>query len=225
MKKSNILLITLFSSFPLLFLSVIFQAWASFDEEITMYETHQTTIPSFSHIHLDEVGKLKFETAENYGLEIKLGRGITDTVEVPYEVKNDTLFISKLSEEEKNKVMWITVSLPNENLSISADASIFEIGQFKGDAIAVNLNHSHFNQFSRHNEISNLSIEAKDRSTVDIYAKYQQADFKLNNSKMSVEGPVNEVNLELENKASVNLYGKAGKTQILKDATSELRVY
>lgn len=224
MKKSNIYLLSILCSVSLF---IILGALVSVarGKKSSEENAFHTSVPAYKHIVLDNANyNVNVKTADKYELKLRLRRD-EKKFDIPYTVKGDTLFLSKISSDLGKKINNIELSLPIDHLDVKAKKSKINFNNYLGKSLKIQLDRAESNIYNG-NETGFLTIDIQCINKSKFYSrlKCERLQLEIKNSDFQNWGAVDYIEGAVTDKSLV-MINKPGQTKVEKDKKSKVQYF
>ncbi|ANQ50546.1 hypothetical protein MY04_3181 [Flammeovirga sp. MY04] len=222
MKKSNIFLISLFSSFTLFIISGAIVSVARGKPEPN---NNNFTIsgPSYGYVLMSKTNyKLNVKAGEKFEFVVGMEKG-EEKINLPFTTQGDTLILSPLPKEIASKVRYVEMKFPSKTMDFDLKEAHLDIHNSSIASLNIKLDQSSMNIFSTEDySLENLNISVKNNSKFYTNTPLDHLKLDINNSSFKSYGSVKEVIGTASDTAKVYI-GQPGVTDFKKDASSRVR--
>ncbi|MBB3700608.1 hypothetical protein KMW28_00155 [Flammeovirga yaeyamensis] len=222
MKKSNIFLISLFSSVTLFIISGAIVSVARGKPEPN---NNNFTIsgPSYGYVLMSKTNyKLNAKAGEKFEFVVGLEKG-EEKINLPFITQGDTLVLSPLPEELVSKVRYVEMKFPSKTMNFELKKAHIDIYNSSASSFNIKLDQSKMNIFSKEDHsLEYLNISVKNNSDFYSNTPLNHLKIEINNSSFKSYGSVKEVIGTANDTAKVYI-SQPGITDFKKDASSRVR--
>ncbi|AZQ64153.1 hypothetical protein EI427_18555 [Flammeovirga pectinis] len=181
-----------------------------------------SSTPAYSHIILDNTNyKIGVKTADKYEFKLALNKDEAK-FDVPFEIKGDTLILSKIPDDIEKKIKYVQLNLPEKNLEVQMLSSNLNIDSYSGNTLKLDLDESDLNILPEAiKKISKVEVNSRNKSTLRCYSNVAELQLNINDSEFKALGSVDNVSGEIADKSYVYITNP-GNTNLQKDADSKI---
>ncbi|AZQ64008.1 hypothetical protein EI427_17780 [Flammeovirga pectinis] len=224
MKKSNIYLLSILCSVTLFIIlgalvSVARGKKSSYDN------SSNSSVPAYSHIVLKNTNyDVEVKTGDKYEMKIRFNRE-EEKFEIPFNVRQDTLFLSKLPSDLVDKIKAIELNIPIDNLDIKAQKSRIDLNSYLGKSLKIELDQAESNIYkSSENGFSFINIQCINKSKFYSRSKCDRLQLDVRDSDFENWGAVGNITGSVKDKSSV-MINEPGETKLEKDKESKVQYF
>ncbi|WP_281616158.1 hypothetical protein [Flammeovirga sp. SubArs3] len=222
MKKSNILLISIFSSITLFIISGAIFSVAKGKPEPNKNNLTMST-PPYSHVQLMEANyDVNVKSGDKFELVVWLNKG-EEKLALPFETQGDTLILSTIPEALTSKIRYVEMKFPSQDMDFALKTSSVTFNEYLGKSLKLQLDDSEANIYSENMEhISKVDVVCKNQSSFYSLSGIDHLKLEISNSDFTNYGSVKVLEGLAKDSAEV-IISSPGVTDFKKDASSIVR--
>ncbi|MBB6461745.1 hypothetical protein [Flammeovirga kamogawensis] len=224
MKKSNIYLLSILCSVTLFIISGALVSIAR-GKKSTNENTSLSSVPAYSHIVLENTNYIIIvKTAEKFEMKLSL-KSNTENFTIPFDIKGDTLYLTNIPSNQKDKIKFVELTIPIDDLAIEAHNSRVDLDNYLGKSLQIELDQAELNIFNaRKKGFSSIDIQCINGSRFYSISQCENLQLDVRASEFENWKEVKIIKGSVKDKSSV-MINRPGETNLEKDKDSKVQYF